>query len=243
MAQYCSRDCKERAKRRRESTRSRAVSTPCLKCGTPCRAPVSGMCRACFLMPRGTPKACLHCGGHTQKPKFCSRRCYNDSRRVEAKATRAAAARIQRDCATCGSEFVPHRLGVQYCSIICRHRAGQERGRASGAPWAVDAYAHSGGWTPMKKATYQRRRALIQGATAPGELIVSSEVFARDGWVCGICGASVDKGLKHPDPMSVSLDHIVPVSKGGAHSMANVQCAHLFCNTSKGNRPARVRGV
>jgi len=38
--------------------------------------------------------------------------------------------------------------------------------------------------------------------------------------------------------MSVSLDHIVPVSLGGMHSMANVQCAHLFCNLSKNNRVA-----
>lgn len=37
-------------------------------------------------------------------------------------------------------------------------------------------------------------------------------------------------------PMSASVDHIVPLSRGGEHSMANVQCAHLSCNSSKGDQ-------
>jgi 5-methylcytosine-specific restriction endonuclease McrA len=33
--------------------------------------------------------------------------------------------------------------------------------------------------------------------------------------------------------MSASLDHIVPVSLGGAHVPGNVQLAHLICNNIK----------
>lgn len=80
------------------------------------------------------------------------------------------------------------------------------------------------------------------------EPVSKRKVFARDGWRCGICGVSVDKGLSYPDPMSASLDHIVPLSVGGAHTHANVQCAHLRCNVIKGNRaeyqsPANTDGV
>jgi 5-methylcytosine-specific restriction endonuclease McrA len=32
------------------------------------------------------------------------------------------------------------------------------------------------------------------------------------------------------------MDHIVPISKGGTHTLDNVQMAHRFCNLSKGNR-------
>jgi len=53
----------------------------------------------------------------------------------------------------------------------------------------------------------------------------------------------VDPSLKYPDPMSVSLDHIVPVSLGGMHAMSNVQCSHLFCNLSKNNRVAQEVAV
>jgi 5-methylcytosine-specific restriction endonuclease McrA len=58
-------------------------------------------------------------------------------------------------------------------------------------------------------------------------------VFDRDGWICGLCGEPVDKSLEWPDAMSVSLDHVVPLSRGGDHSYANVQCAHLGCNQRK----------
>ena len=61
-------------------------------------------------------------------------------------------------------------------------------------------------------------------------------IFERDGWVCGICREAVDAALEWPDPRSASLDHVVPLTKGGAHSPDNAQCAHLACNVSKGNR-------
>lgn len=62
------------------------------------------------------------------------------------------------------------------------------------------------------------------------------KIFDRDGWLCGICSEPIDRVLTHPDPMSVSLDHIIPMSKGGGHIPSNATCAHLFCNLSKGNR-------
>jgi 5-methylcytosine-specific restriction endonuclease McrA len=62
------------------------------------------------------------------------------------------------------------------------------------------------------------------------------DVFDRDGWVCLLCHVSIDPGLKYPDPMSASIDHIVPLARGGVHSMANCQAAHLGCNVRKGSR-------
>lgn len=36
--------------------------------------------------------------------------------------------------------------------------------------------------------------------------------------------------------MSPSIDHVIPLSRGGAHAMGNVQSAHLRCNSSKGDK-------
>lgn len=70
------------------------------------------------------------------------------------------------------------------------------------------------------------------------EPVRPQEVFARDGWICGICSESVDPSVKWPDRRSASLDHIVPLAKGGDHSYANVQCSHLSCNQIKSARVA-----
>jgi 5-methylcytosine-specific restriction endonuclease McrA len=65
--------------------------------------------------------------------------------------------------------------------------------------------------------------------------VLFSDVVARDKWVCKICGKPVDKSLAYPDPFSPSLDHVVPVSKGGSHTLGNLQLAHLRCNLKKYN--------
>lgn len=80
-----------------------------------------------------------------------------------------------------------------------------------------------------------RRRMLIQQAEQ-GERFAPTEVYERDGWTCGLCRLSVDPGLAWPHPMSASVDHILPLSQGGSHTLANVQCAHLSCNSRKSDR-------
>lgn len=61
-------------------------------------------------------------------------------------------------------------------------------------------------------------------------------VFRRSAWVCQLCQEPVDRLRKFPDPGSASLDHVVPLSRGGHHVLANCQLAHLGCNSSKGAR-------
>lgn len=59
---------------------------------------------------------------------------------------------------------------------------------------------------------------------------------SRDGWACMLCGGEIDSSYYHPHPLSGSVDHILPTSKGGTDEPDNTQLAHLRCNISKGNR-------
>ena len=55
--------------------------------------------------------------------------------------------------------------------------------------------------------------------------------------VCAICGKPVDFSLKFPDPMSPTIDHIIPIAKGGHPSdINNMQLAHLACNRAKSDK-------
>lgn len=76
-----------------------------------------------------------------------------------------------------------------------------------------------------------RHRAKRYGTTY--EPISRIKVYRRDGWVCGICGDAIDPEAKWPDQWCASLDHVIPMSKGGPHTYANVQASHWWCNSVK----------
>jgi 5-methylcytosine-specific restriction endonuclease McrA len=58
-------------------------------------------------------------------------------------------------------------------------------------------------------------------------------VFERDGWLCRLCLLPVDREATVPADFAPTVDHILPLSLGGAHAYPNVQCAHFICNSRK----------
>lgn len=195
---------------------------------------------------------------------YCSPRCRRRAdylrRRDRTLATRraesaAARADATKTCPLCSATFQPEKSMRQtYCSTRCASAAGRDASarvcsedgcdrpvRARGIcakHWRRQARAEGREapepWSARRRESHQRRRALKIGASA--ERIANADVFERDGWSCGICCEPVNPLAAWPDRMSPSLDHIVPLSKGGAHTYANVQLAHLGCNVEKGAR-------
>lgn len=60
----------------------------------------------------------------------------------------------------------------------------------------------------------------------------------REAEVCWICGLPIDKTLRSPHPMSFSVDHLTPVSMGGA-VLGPVAAAHRICNMKRGTGRGR----
>jgi hypothetical protein len=55
-------------------------------------------------------------------------------------------------------------------------------------------------------------------------------ILAEHGMVCHICGAGI------PARRDLNYDHVIPLTRGGAHVQENILPAHKFCNQSKGNK-------
>jgi 5-methylcytosine-specific restriction endonuclease McrA len=54
-------------------------------------------------------------------------------------------------------------------------------------------------------------------------------IIARDRGICYICG-------KRPGIEDVTLDHVIPLAKGGSHASDNLKVACLGCNLRKHTR-------
>lgn len=85
-----------------------------------------------------------------------------------------------------------------------------------------------------KYANKVRRRGHISAAYV--EDVTVAQLVERDGTDCRLCFTPIDFNAKWPDRLSVSIDHAIPISLGGEHSLDNTQLAHAVCNTAKGNR-------
>jgi 5-methylcytosine-specific restriction endonuclease McrA len=63
--------------------------------------------------------------------------------------------------------------------------------------------------------------------------ITRRAVFARDGWACQYCGSRT----------SLTVDHVVPRSKGGGSTWENIVASCAPCNRRKGDSLPRQAGM
>ncbi len=138
-------------------------------------------------------------------------------------------------CAWCGRAFTRHdymvhegrkRLVIkqpEYCSRKCSAKAGDFIRRRVGSAGSI---RHA-----------RKRRSEIRQ-------IPLGELMDRDGGICQICGEKVDLsdisfdecGYTHTGERYPTVDHIIPVSKGGKTEWGNVQLACKGCNSKKHDR-------
>lgn len=71
------------------------------------------------------------------------------------------------------------------------------------------------------------RRARQKGAKTTK--VNFNEILMRDGSVCYLCNCSV--------PLyEIHYDHVLPLSRGGSHSVDNIKVTHAVCNLRKGTK-------
>jgi len=108
-------------------------------------------------------------------------------------------------------------------------KAFVERARANHKRWRD---AHSEKMRAKNKAHRVRQRQQVRQTTY--ELVDPVEVFEKAKWRCRLCGCKIPRDLRGGiEPNAPTIDHIVPLSLGGPHTRANLQCLCRRCNMAK----------
>lgn len=137
-------------------------------------------------------------------------------------------------CLLCSKEFDRKTIKKQYCSDSCRDRAKyrsditrQEKKKTWAKRWSR---ANPDRVKANRKAYYQshwfefqERNAANRDRTLPAVLV--REVMESDNYTCQYCG---QRGGK------LTIDHKMPISRGGTDDRENLCIACHSCNCSKG---------
>ena len=120
------------------------------------------------------------------------------------------------------------------------HRIASRKYRESNTELCNERIKRSQTKNPMPgKNSRHKRRAVMYGVDAEN---IKLEIIAeRDGWVCGICNKPINPETKWPDQQCWSIDHVEPLSMGGAHTHDNVRLTHWICNVRRGAARERTR--
>ncbi len=203
------------------------------------------------------------------RDKYCSRECGNKNATV-ARNNRVcdlpAYCKVY-SCVICDRPIAPKRSGGQriYCSRECQKAKGRQGWRLTSGPKRQRRYAtvscticgiefsrlygnkkrvcsHDCEKEQIRKhrriAKAVRRARMITGE---GEAFDPYNVFRRDMWKCKSCGCDTPMKLRGTNNDSApELDHIIPLSKGGKHTMANTQCLCRKCNGLKSDKTMEV---
>lgn len=137
----------------------------------------------------------------------CSRRHKREHAQQKHRSTYTPAPRIRKPCKTCGTTIY-ERGYMAFCKRCHADNVASNR---------------------SKHAAIRRQRE----KQAYIERVSRRKVFERDQWTCRLCNTRLIRTVQVPHPKAATIDHIVPLSKGGKHSYKNVQAAHFECNSAK----------
>lgn len=83
---------------------------------------------------------------------------------------------------------------------------------------------------PVKYYSAKRRAAYERG-----DCIDRLLLFELHNWKCWVCKESINRYIRFPNYMAATIEHVVPLSKGGTHTWDNTVPAHAKCNWDKGD--------
>lgn len=237
-AKYCSqRECKNAAKKARAARAPRCSVNICDK-----RVEARGLCHSHYVARRRTTLRvnigdCKWCGEAVHRPEnpgrervFCTvdhqnkwmaehfRKKYSTElvkwakpERVapEPQHTRGHVTWIQGKCYLCAGTFITWSTSQITCSAECRDENKRR----------------------VQRAKASRRRAYLHDAFV--EDVHIDQLIDVYGPRCSLCGDPLAMAEAVPHPLAPTIDHVIPLARGGRHESSNCLPAHFICNSTK----------
>lgn len=220
---FCSRECSFEYKHNN-------TGRYCKVCGKELKANKYDYC-SLGCKNKDYTKTCKYCGkkfiASTIEQKYCSGKCRTEIKKrnsLKRYYDKIRPKKIEEFkpqvfiCKECGVKFTNdfYNQRTDFCSDECCDKFHRRTGKV------------------------KKKEQLIKNGKIDYDITLT-KLIKRDNSICKICGQAcnsddykVDKegnfitGDTYP-----SIDHIIPVSKGGTHTWDNVQLAHFKCNSDK----------
>lgn len=203
---YCSQECQWEAMRKEKP---KGICTFCGREFIAKRATAKGNfcsheCQVAFLKTQRARKIEAHKEEIQRKKEIIER--LKREREQELRRLREEKRRSRVfACKECGEIFLGRSINSKYCSDKCRRKAVNNQ--------------HDRRLKRCEKRDYG---------------ITLRKVFEKGGGVCCICSRRLSMESDPNCESHPSIDHIIPISKGGDHTWDNVQLLCRRCNSQKG---------
>ena len=171
-------------------------------------------------------RICQKCGNEFDTDckyrKYCSDKCAKEVRKIQStKEYRKRNEKRGLICKECGDKFdftYKHRIR-EFCCVDCR-KSYLRRIRKKQSKEKVRRKEY------LKNYEKTKNKNRIEGVSY-------KKVYERDKGICQICLLPVHMVKGVDNNWDGTIDHIIPISKGGKHCMSNCQLSHRICNSLK----------
>ena len=188
-----------------------------------------------------------------RRRKTCSRKCRDARKHRLYKENRDP---LFRDCIQCSKTFE-----VSQNRMVCSTECREERNRVfrrnhyakviANRPQMIEkecsfcnkpllAPASKPGYVTHDECQAERQKLRNRSKYLKRKEMKESRLSAtflnigeRDNWTCYICEEVVNTNLPRTSRMGGTVDHVVPISRGGDDSLENLRLAHWICNIRK----------